>query len=255
VSLINDALKKAARQRAEDQTEVAPPAQAGRRRRIPRHGAPMSVQTLVLLAGAAVTLIVASVVVTGILVTGKLEPRPAAAAKPAAPTPAPEEQPAVVVQVPRAQEAPVPKPILAPPTAEPVARALPPPPARSAPAAATRRAPADAARPAPADRASPAPAEAVSPPPADGARPAPAGAARPAAAPQLSRGEQAQNFVDRLRVTGARAAGQDSKALVDGHVYRVNDVLDRALGIRLVQVDADHLTLVDSDGATYVKNF
>jgi hypothetical protein len=42
---------------------------------------------------------------------------------------------------------------------------------------------------------------------------------------------------------------------VDGHVYRVNDMLDRTLGIRLVKVDPDHLTLVDSEGATYIKNF
>jgi len=65
----------------------------------------------------------------------------------------------------------------------------------------------------------------------------------------------AQSFVDSLRVTGVRAAGTDSKALVDGHIYRVNDVLDRALGIRLVQVDPDHLTLVDSQGVTYIKSF
>jgi hypothetical protein len=76
----------------------------------------------------------------------------------------------------------------------------------------------------------------------------------PAAAP-LSHGDQVQDFIDKLRVTGVRTAGTDSKALVDGHVYRVNDILDRALGIRLVQVDADHLTLVDSAGVTYVKNF
>ncbi|HXQ79908.1 MAG TPA: hypothetical protein VN775_01260 [Opitutaceae bacterium] len=224
MSLINDALKKAARQRAEDQAEVAPPAQAGRRKRIPRRGEPISVQTLVLLAGAAVTLVVASVVVTGVLVTGRLEPRPSTAPKPISVTPAPQESPAVVVQVPRVQEAPAPRPSPPPPTAAPVAAAVTPPPA-----------------------APTIPVAAATAPPAD--------AGRPAAAPQLSRSEQAQNFVDKLRVTGVRAAGPESKALVDGHVFRVNDILDRALGIRLVQVDADHLTLVDSGGATYIKNF
>ncbi len=47
----------------------------------------------------------------------------------------------------------------------------------------------------------------------------------------------------------------DRIKIVDGHVYRVNDLLDRALGIRLVQVDVDHLTLVDSTGVTYIKSF
>ena len=73
--------------------------------------------------------------------------------------------------------------------------------------------------------------------------------------PAPSHGDQVQEFVDRMRVTGVRTAGPEGKALVDGHVYRVNDILDRALGIKLVQVDADHLTLVDSAGVTYIKTF
>ena len=224
MSLINDALKKAARQRAEEQADIAPLAQTGRRKRIPRHGAPMSAQTLVLLAAGAVTLIVASVVITGILITGRLEPRAAAVATPLPATPAPKPPPVVVVQVPRPADlpvAPVRQPAPQPPTAAPVAQAAPP-------AAA-------AAEPAP--------------------RPAAAEAPKTPATPPPSRGDQVQSFVDGLRVTGVRAAGSDSKALVDGHIYRVNDFLDRALGVRLVQVDPDHLTLVDSQGVTYIKSF
>jgi len=223
MSLINDALKKAARQRAEEQADIALPAQTGRRKRIPRHGAPMTAQTMVLLAAGAVTLIVASVVITGILITGKLEPRPAAVATPPPLTQAPKAPPVVVVQVPRPADVPV-APVRQPtpplPTAEPVAQAAPSAAASSAPAA---RAAAEAAR------------TPATPPP--------------------SHADQVQSFVDGLRVTGVRAAGPDSKALVDGHIYRVNDVLDRGLGIRLMQVDPDHLTLVDSQGVTYIKTF
>lgn len=225
MSLINDALKKAARQRAEEQADIALPAQTGRRKRIPRHGAPMTAQTMVLLAAGAVTLIVASVVITGILITGRLEPRPAAVATPPPPTQAPKAPPVVVVQVPRPADvpvAPVRQPTPPPPTAEPVAQAAPAP---SAPA-----------------------------PSAPGPR-ATAEPARAPAAPPPSHADQVQSFVDGLRVTGVRAAGPDSKALVDGHIYRVNDVLDRGLGVRLVQVDPDHLTLVDSQGVTYIKSF
>jgi Tfp pilus assembly protein PilP len=76
-----------------------------------------------------------------------------------------------------------------------------------------------------------------------------------APAQPLSRAEQIQNFIDSLRVTGVRTAGNESKALVDGHVYRVDDYLDRNLGLKLLKVDTDHLTLVDAAGASYVKNF
>jgi hypothetical protein len=104
-------------------------------------------------------------------------------------------------------------------------------------------------------QAAPVAAVTVAEPPPAAAQPAASETIRPTAAPQPSRSEQVQSFVDRIRVTGARAAGAESKALVDGHVYRVNDMLDRTLGIRLVKVDPDHLTLVDSEGATYIKNF
>ena len=38
-------------------------------------------------------------------------------------------------------------------------------------------------------------------------------------------------------------------------VYRVNDIVDRTLGIRLVKVAADSLTFSDPNGVSYVKGF
>jgi hypothetical protein len=214
MSLINDALKKAARQRSEEQAELAPSALGtGGRKRIPRRGAPMTVQTLVLIVAGAAVLVVGSVVVTIVLLTGKSESRlaqEARSAPPATVTPSPPPLPAVVVNVPA-------RPAPPPPTAAPVVQEIPTP--------------------------TPAPVvvEAARVPP------------KPVVA--LSRAEQIQNFIDSLRVTGVRTAGTDGKALVDGHVYRVNDILDRNLGLKLQKVDADHLTLVDSAGTTYIKNF
>ena len=38
-------------------------------------------------------------------------------------------------------------------------------------------------------------------------------------------------------------------------VYRVNDLVERNLGVRLVKAAADSLTFSDPRGVTYVKNF
>jgi hypothetical protein len=38
-------------------------------------------------------------------------------------------------------------------------------------------------------------------------------------------------------------------------VYRLNDVVDYTLGLRLTKVTADGLTFTDANGTTYVKNF
>lgn len=219
MSLINDALKKAARLRAEEQAGMPPPMPGGGHGRISRQREPIRTQTVVLIAGAAVALIVVSAVITGILVTAKPEPKAALAARPtpeALATPAPKK---VVVQAP-VISVPVSQPVAAPPTPAPTA------PVRAAEA----------------------------PPPVIRT------AAPPAAAPASASGPQARNdlvqgIVDRLHVSGARAAGADSKALVDGHVYRVNDVVDKTVGLRLAKVEPDRLTLVDAEGNTYVKAY
>ncbi len=62
-------------------------------------------------------------------------------------------------------------------------------------------------------------------------------------------------FVDTLRVTGIRAAGNDSKVLMNDRVYRVNDVVDHALGLKLTGVAANALTFEDGRGVVYSRNF
>jgi hypothetical protein len=216
MSLINDALKKAARLRAEEQAGMPPPMPGRVHGRISRQREPIRTQTVVLIAGAAVALIVVSAVITGILVTAKPEPKATVAAKPtpeALPTPAPQK---VVVQV----------PVISVPVSQPVA--APPTPAPTAPVTAAK-----------------------APPPVVRAVERPA-----AAAPEpQGRNDLVQGIVDRLHVSGARAAGADSKALIDGHVYRVNDIVDKTVGLKLVKVEPDRLTLVDAQGSTYDKTY
>ena len=58
-----------------------------------------------------------------------------------------------------------------------------------------------------------------------------------------------------MRVTAIRASANDSKVFMNDKVYRVNDLVERTLGIRLVKVAADSLTFADANGVTYVKYF
>jgi hypothetical protein len=62
-------------------------------------------------------------------------------------------------------------------------------------------------------------------------------------------------YVDAVRVAGIRSSGSDSKVLMNDRVYRLNDVVDYTLGLRLTKVTADGLTFTDANGTTYVKNF
>ncbi len=219
MSLINDALKKAARLRAQEQADMIPPMPGGGQGRVSRQNEPLRTQTLVLIAGAAVALIVVSAVITGILMTGKPAPKAAVVERPA-PTAVPTSVPVKVV-------------VQAPVIAVPVPR-------QSAPS------------PTPAPTAPPKPVEA--PPQFVRAEERPAAGHAAAAAPQ-SHNELVQGIVDRFHVSGARAAGADSKALIDGHVYKVNEVIDRAVGLKLSKVEADHITFVDADGGTYTKSY
>ena len=224
MSLINDALKKAARQRAEEQADVVAPMPGGGNRHAPGSGGPMRTQTMVLIGAAALGLIVVSAVVTGVFVAGKSEQKSAAMAPVPTPTPSPQK---VVVQ----------SPVIALPQVLQTSAPSP------TPVAATKPASAPVLHPLPAARQVPSPV--IS---------APAAAASVASAPE-SHNDLIQGIIDRYRISGVRAAGLDSKALVDGHVYKVNDLIDKSLGLRLVKVEPDHLTFVDAQGETYVRSF
>ena len=255
MSIINDALKKAARQRAQEENDLGT-LMPGSHRAQAFHGKKKnSTQTIVLVAAAAIVLIVVSVVVTGILVTSKPQAAAVAAEKPA-PTPVPPPT-APLVQVPSVSLVSVPKAVSEYPT--PVTVAL------ERPAIAVAPTPIPTFVPTAVPTAIPTFAPTAVPTPIPTEAPTPAALVTlhpPTPAPPVATtpGDQAHNdlvqgLIDRLQVSGVRAAGAGSKALVDGHVFRINDVLDRPTGLKLVGVEEDHLTFVDSKGVTYVKNF
>ena len=222
MSLINEALKKAQRARHEE-TAAAQPAPDGP---VVKRPQPKSAQSMLLLAVAGVVLVVLSMVGTALWLT-KPAPRPTeprlSAGSTTAPTPA----------------APAPasaSPAAAPDVLKPVALVLPSPPKESstAPAAPASKPPSTA----------PAPAAV-----------APAAAPPPPEPPKAEPDARVQKLVDSLRVTGIRSSGTESKVLMNDRVYRVNDFVDRVLGVKLVTVTHDTLTFTDANGVTYVKNF
>jgi hypothetical protein len=75
----------------------------------------------------------------------------------------------------------------------------------------------------------------------------------PQTAPKPSK--EIQAFVDNVKVMGIRSAGKESKVLMNDRVFRVNDMVDRSLGLKLTEVATDHLVFVDENGFTYTRNF
>lgn len=239
MSLINEALKKAQRQRSEEPADAAAAAAPVAGERVTKRSKATSANTMVLLGSGAVVLIVLSVVGTVYLLnrpaprTVAATPAPAASTTtPPAATPAPAPVAPLVVPV-------------APPTAAttetPAASTSPTPP--SAPAVAPTMATTEPATAPAAAEASAAPLSA----------PAPA-AAKPAP-PPAQPDERVAAFVEAIRVTGIRSSGTESRVLMNERVFRVNDLVDRALNLRLVKVATDSLTFADANGVTYVKNF
>jgi hypothetical protein len=264
MSLINDALKKAQRLRAEQQGEFTTPPMPGRPApgRIAKRGQAMPAQTLVLILGAAAVLIVLSAVATGYFLNRPSPPSQPATGKPAkvAATPDPSAPSPVIIApvIVGPKPAPDPAPAAATPTGPAVAGSAaqnPPPPAVPAtvpPKNAVENPPRPAVKPGPQSEVASAPPVQTAPaeiqpheiPPAAPPAPAPA---KPD--PRI------QMFVDSVRVAGIRYSGSESKVLMNDRVYRVNDVVDHGLNVRLKGVAPDNLTFVDANGITYVKNF
>ena len=67
--------------------------------------------------------------------------------------------------------------------------------------------------------------------------------------------ERITAFVESVRVAGIRSSGTESRVLMNDRVFRVNDIVERTLGVRLVKVEVDSLTFADANGTTYVKYF
>lgn len=245
MSLINEALKKAQKQRTGESTPL--PAIGGESaERIARRSKPAGFNTLLLWFGIGGT-VLAVVVVAGVFLLRKTPSSSVAATAPApvlAPTSAP------------VASTPTPKP------AEPVAVPAAPAPAVASPSnAAPAPAPAFVVTtrtpPAPvAPLKTEAPAPVVLAVPATSAPVAAADVAvlpKPALPGKLE--PRAINYLESLHVAGIRASTTDAKVLMNDRVYRVGSIVEREMGLKLTGITANSLTFEDEHGASYTRTF
>lgn len=243
MSLINDALKKAQRLRHEQQAAATAAEEALSGTPIKKRGKPMRAQSLILICAGAAVLVVASVLATFFLLTRDEPP----------PTPKPAIKPAPLT------ESATPSPVIVAPVIPHVQPTSATTPLAETPAT-TAPTPIVAATPTPPPTAVADTPIASSPVKTEPTPPAPTTAATlPAPAPPKAAADDAAKekiaaFLDALRVTGVRSSGADSKVLMNDRVYRVNDLVDRSLGLKLIKVESDTLTFSDAAGATYTKD-
>ncbi len=250
MSLINEALKKAQKQRTGESTPL--PAIGGESaERIARRSKPAGFNTLLLWLGIGGT-VLAVVVVAGVFLLRKPPSSPVVATAPApvlvppsalvASTPAP--KPAGPEAVPAA-----PAPTIAsrsnatPASASAVGATTTPPPAPVAPHKPEASAPAVVAVPAPS-----VPAAAIDvavPPKPEPAKPALPGKLEP----------RAINYIESLHVAGIRASSTDAKVLMNDRVYRVGSIVEREMGLKLTGITSNSLTFEDEHGASYTRTF
>lgn len=221
MSLINDALKKAQKQRTGEAPSLGsmPSIGGSSPRQIASRGKSGGGNTALIGGGIAV-----AVLVIGGGAWFALSGKPAAnpAPQPVAATPAP----------------PAPTPAASNPAPTFTLQTSP----RTEPAApvVTKSEPPPAATPAVS-----APATAATPAPQP---PAPAAPARPL-------DPVAIQYLDNIKVAGIRASTTDSKVLMNDRVYRIGSVVNGEMGIRLVGITANSLTFEDAAGGRYTRTF
>jgi hypothetical protein len=261
MSLINDALKKAQKMRTQDSAAVAPSLPGDGSGPVAKRARPMPARWLAgFVAGAAV--LVAGSVLATVLWLRKPEATPAL--KPVPPPAAASESPAPSLPPPPAGKIePAPAPVHAIAASTPTV-VLPPPASASATAPIAAKTEIQPAAALPAVTTSPPestpppvvppsvpPASEIHAPTLANAETRPAPPPAPVAKPDA----RAQAFIDALRVTGIRASGSDSKVLMNDRVFRLNDIVERTLGLRLTGVAADRLSFTDPNGLVYTRNF
>jgi len=239
MSLINDALKKAQKQRTGEAPVLASlPGVGGesatRIARRSKSGGPNSMLIwagagagVLLLLGGYFALRPSPTSVTNAPLPEAVKTQPTATAKPTAPN---RETAAPVTFVLPVAQAPKIEPAVAgqkPENREPRATVAQAP--ASSPVAST-------------------PSPVLSPPSSEASAPA-----RPAPAPKLE--TRALTFIESIRVAGIRASATDSKVLMNDRVYRIGDTVEHEMGLRLVGITANSLTFEDERGGRFTRTF
>jgi len=228
MSLINEALKKAQRQRMEGPVAVPGPADgtvaASPVSTVKRCPPMLARPQVLLISGCVVVLLMGGVLAFLFLISDSPLPTPIkspiAAVQPVKPTtpasaPTTTTTPAVTVTLPSIKSIDV---VATPPAASV--------PATSAPASMQI-----------------APVQAT---------PKPGG---PPAVPTVpTANPKVYEFLDTLRIAGIRVSATDPKIIMNDRVFRINDVVDRNTQLRLTKVDSSMLTFIDASGYEYQKS-
>ncbi|HEY0967257.1 MAG TPA: hypothetical protein VGD88_07710 [Opitutaceae bacterium] len=274
MSLINDALKKAQKQRTGETPPLASlPSVGGETpHRIARRAKPAGFDTLIIRAGVGAGVLL--VVVVGGYFAFRGAPEDRSQKTENSPT--------------QTASTPAPSSVLRPPSSEPVSApsaapaptfTLPVAP-KPEPVAAVQRTedreprtaqtaePSSALRPPSAEPAKPAPVltgsdprvspfRAQTPPPAasdpqvSGLRSQVSEPAKPA--PKLE--PRAIQFIENIKVAGIMARPTDSKVLMNDRVYRIGSLVEAEMGLTLVGITANSLTFEDGNGGRYTRTF
>lgn len=249
MSLINDALRKAQKQRTGELPPLASmPAIGGESAvRIAKRARPAGFYTLLIRLGAGAAFL--AVVIIGGVVLLRKKSLPAEARQSAGQTPG-GQQPATVQ--PPSQQPTTAVPQTAAPAAAATTFVVPiaaPPAVQKTEDSEPRTA---ATRPQP---ATPAKAEVPAPKPVATAAPVPAKSepVKPATPTKLE--PKAIVFIESLRVVGIRASATDSKVLMNDRVYRIGNTIEHEMGIKLTGITANSLTFEDERGGSYTRTF
>jgi hypothetical protein len=62
-------------------------------------------------------------------------------------------------------------------------------------------------------------------------------------------------FLDTLRVTGIRASATDPRVSMNDRVFRLNDIVDRNLELRIIGIAPEGPTFIDPNGVVYQTQF
>ena len=74
-------------------------------------------------------------------------------------------------------------------------------------------------------------------------------------APPAKLEPKAITYIENLRIAGIRASATDSKVLMNDRVYRVGDIIEHELGLKLTGITSSSLTFEDERGAMYMRQF
>jgi hypothetical protein len=66
---------------------------------------------------------------------------------------------------------------------------------------------------------------------------------------------RARLYLDAITIAGARGTGPDGRALINNRLHRVGDTVDPVLNLRLVDVAPGRLTFEDPHGRRYTRSF